>query len=156
MKPLVEALQSDGLSVWWDAQIEGGAGWRQAIQTELDSARCVLVAWTRRSVGPEGHFVHDEATRAQRRHAYLPVLLEAVEPPLGFGETQALPMAGWKGDRSDPRYRNVLEAVRAMVAGVPRGAPLALAPASAIGRRQLMLGGTVLGVAALAQQTESP
>lgn len=39
VKPLVEAMQADGLSVWWDAHIEGGAGWRQAIQTELALAQ---------------------------------------------------------------------------------------------------------------------
>ena len=29
VKPLVEALQADGYAVWWDAQIGGGAAWRQ-------------------------------------------------------------------------------------------------------------------------------
>lgn len=149
VKPLVEALQADGLSVWWDAQIEGGAGWRQAIQTELDSAKCVAVAWTKRSVGPQGQFVHDEATRAQRRGAYLPVLVDAVEPPLGFGEVQALPLAGWKGDRADARYQNVLAAVRAVVGGVPRGAVAAL-PAASVGRRQFVWGGLALGAVAAA------
>ena len=94
VKPLVDALEADGLSVWWDAHIEGGAGWRQRIEQELSSARCVLVAWTKRSAGPEGEFVHDEATRAKRRGVYLPVLLEKVELPLGFGEKQALPLIG--------------------------------------------------------------
>ena len=148
VQPLVEALQADGLSVWWDAQIEGGSGWRQAIQTELDSAKCVLVAWTKRSVGPQGQFVHDEATRAQRRGAYLPVLVDAVEPPLGFGEVQALPLAGWKGDRADPRYLNVLAAVRSVVAGVPRGP--AMAPTASVGRRQFVQGGLALGAVAVA------
>ena len=82
IKPLVEALQADGLSVWWDADIEGGSGWRQAIQQELEAAKCVLVTWTRGSVGPEGWFVHDEAARAQRRGVYLPVLIDETEPPL--------------------------------------------------------------------------
>ena len=105
VRPLVEALEADGLSVWWDAHIGGGDEWRETIARHLDEARCVIVVWSKRSIGPEGRFVRDEATRALRRHAYLPVRIDKVDPPLGFGETQALPLSGWKGNRSDPRYR---------------------------------------------------
>lgn len=104
VRPLVEALESDGYSVWWDEQIGGGAAWRQAIEAELNAAKCVIVVWSKRSVGPEGTFVQDEATRAQQRHIYVPVLIDKVHLPLGFGEMQALPLTGWKGNRSDPRY----------------------------------------------------
>ena len=37
VKPLVDALATDGFSVWWDEQIGGGAAWRQSIETELNS-----------------------------------------------------------------------------------------------------------------------
>ena len=57
-----------------------------------------------------GEFVQDEATRAQHRHVYVPVLIDKVHLPLGFGEMQALPLVGWKGDRADPRYQAVLAA----------------------------------------------
>jgi serine/threonine-protein kinase len=145
VKPLVDALQADGLSVWWDAHIEGGAGWRQRIEQELTSARCVLVAWTKRSAGPEGEFVHDEATRAKRRGVYLPVLLDQVELPLGFGEKQALPLTGWKGDRTDVRYQAVLAAARAVVGSVPL--PTAVAAGPSLGRRAVIGGGVALAAA---------
>src|SRR5688572_4196817 len=99
VQPLVAALEADGLSVWWDARIGSGTGWRESIQEHLDQARCVLVIWSKRSVGRQGSFVHDEATRAQRRGIYLPVRIDRVEPPLGFGEIQARSLTGWKGDR---------------------------------------------------------
>lgn len=95
--PLVEALRSDGFSVWWDAQIAAGSEWRQDIQQELDRAKCVVVVWSRRSAGPEGRFVRDEANRAQRRGTYLPIRIDNVEPPLGFGELHALNLKGWNG-----------------------------------------------------------
>jgi serine/threonine-protein kinase len=117
VRPLVEALQADGFSVWWDEQIGGGATWRHAIETELNAARCVIVAWSKHSVGPDGTFVQDEATRAQQRHVYVPVLIDKVHLPLGFGETQALPLTGWHGSRSDPRFAAVLSAVRRNVDG---------------------------------------
>src|SRR5258708_30240561 len=117
LAPGVEGLEGAGLSVWWDAQIGGGVNWQQDIEQHLDAAKCVIVAWSKRSVGNEGHFVREEARRAERRGAYVPVCLDGVEPPLGFGEIQALPLKGWKGDRSDPRFQAVADAVRARISG---------------------------------------
>jgi serine/threonine-protein kinase len=150
VSPLVRALEADGLSVWWDEQIEAGSGWRQAIQQELDAAKCVLVAWTRRSVGPEGEFVHDEATRAKRRQAYLPVLFDPVDPPLGFGEMQALPLMGWKGNREDARYQAVLEAAREILSGTAPSISAPVRKGPSVSRRGLVGGGVALGGAALA------
>ena len=144
VQPLVEALQADGLSVWWDAHIAGGDDWRESIARELDQAACVVVVWSKRSTGPDGHFVRDEATRALRRHAYLAVRIDKVDPPLGFGESQALPLAGWKGDRSDPRYTAVLNAALAMI-GKP--AVAGRRAGSRIDRRTLIGGGAAIAVA---------
>ena len=95
---LVEALQADGYSVWWDDHIGAGDDWRRTIEQQLDAARSVIVAWSKRSVGPGGRFVRDEASRAQARGVYVPVLIDAVQPPLGFGENQGTSLRGWKGD----------------------------------------------------------
>lgn len=140
VRPLVEALEADGLTVWWDAHIGGGDAWRETIAGQLDEANCVLVVWSKRSVGPDGSFVRDEAARALRRRAYLPVRIDKVDPPLGFGETQALPLIGWKGDRSDPRYATVVNGARAIV-GMEPVAPRQPHFAAVIARRPLLLGG---------------
>jgi TolB-like protein/tetratricopeptide (TPR) repeat protein len=149
VKPLVDALESDGFSVWWDAQIEGGEAWRHSIEAELDAAKCVVVAWSRRSAGPEGTFVQDEATRAQRRHVYVPVTIEKVHLPLGFGETQALDLQGWKGDRSDPRYRAVLAAVDKRV-GIDAKRERSPTGRVVVNRRTAVIGGSAVGAAFLA------
>lgn len=153
LEVLVSALERDGVDVWWDARIGAGEAWREEIQTRLDAARCVIVAWSRRSTAPEGRFVRDEATRAQRRGVYLPVRLDDAEPPLGFGEVQAPSLDGWRGGREHPGYQALLAAVRALVDAEP------LAPASAppvrFSRRHAALAGVgglalvVGGVAAL-------
>jgi serine/threonine-protein kinase len=144
VRPLVEALEAQGLSVWWDAHIAGGDEWRETIARHLNDARCVIVVWSKRSVGPEGSFVRDEATRALRRGVYLPVLIDKVDPPLGFGETQALPLNGWRGNRSDPRYVAVAERVKSI-----SGLDLRPAPASpGVGRRPVLLGGAAAIAAA--------
>jgi TolB-like protein len=146
VKPLVEALQAEGFSVWWDEQIGGGAAWRSAIETELNAAKCVIVVWSSRSIGPEGTFVQDEATRAQQRHVYVPVLIDKVHLPLGFGETQALPLTGWRGDRSDARYEAVLEAVRRNAGAKRRSARPSL-PQPKVDRRTAIAGGAVAAIA---------
>jgi len=147
VQPLVQALQADGYSVWWDEHIGTGDEWRQTIEKQLDGAKCVIVVWAKGSVGPDGHFVRDEASRAQRRHVYVPVIIDAVDPPLGFGESQATSLRGWKGDRSDPRYQAVLAAVRRIAGngtGTAAAAPAGLKP---VNRRAVLAGGGVAVVA---------
>ena len=117
VKPLVDALEADGLKVWWDDRLTAGSAWREDIEKHLDAAACVIVVWSKRSVGPEGRFVRDEATRAQQRGTYLPVRIDRVQPPLGFGEIQSISLQGWKGDRGDRRYHRLLSAVHATIAG---------------------------------------
>jgi serine/threonine-protein kinase len=117
LQPLIAALEAEGFTVWWDTHIGGGAHWREDIQEHLDAAKCVIVVWSKRSVGPEGDFVRDEASRARKRGAYLPIRFDAVDPPLGFGEVQAISLKGWKGDRYDARFQSIAEAVRRRIAG---------------------------------------
>jgi TolB-like protein/Tfp pilus assembly protein PilF len=146
--PLVEALEADGLTVWWDAQIGGGDEWRRSIEQQLDAAKCVLVVWSKRSTAPEGRFVRDEASRAMERGVYLPVRIDNVRLPLGFGETQALALTGWKSGANDPRYRAVLSAVRAIVGGIARHEHRAVAHERAVDRRLVLGGGAAAVVAA--------
>ena len=144
IRPLVQCLQSDGYSVWWDERIGAGDAWRETIERELDGARCVVVVWSKRSVGPEGGFVREEATRAQRRGVYVPVLIDAVDPPLGFGEKQTTSLRGWKGECGDTRYQAVHSAVQRLAGNGSAEVADRRAPAS---RRAALIGG---GVAAIA------
>lgn len=148
LKPLVAALEAEGFTVWWDAHIDGGTNWHEDIATHLDAAKCVIVAWTKLSVGHDGHFVRDEARRAQRRDAYLPVCLDEVEPPLGFGEIQALSLKSWKGNRSDPKFVAVASAVRNQVSGERIARPHVHSGEPKISRRVAIAGG--VGAVAIA------
>ena len=137
--PLVHALEADGYRVWWDAEIGGGEQWREEICRHLDAARLVIVVWSKRSVGPQGNFVRDEATRALKRHAYLPVTIDKVDPPLGFGETQSLNLQSWKGDPAHHRYQALLATVRSRLGqSDPARAPVAK---RGLDRRTAMVGG---------------
>jgi serine/threonine-protein kinase len=144
---LVQALETDGLSVWWDAHIGGGDAWRETILRHLEAAKCVIVIWSRRSVGPKGEFVRDEASRALKRKTYFPVRIDKIDPPLGFGETQALDLTGWKGDRSDPRYNAVLSVLRQRFAIKAKRARSDPAEQKGMDRRALLAGGSVAALA---------
>ena len=149
VRPLVEALEAEGLAVWWDEQVGGGEAWRETIEQHLDAAACVIVVWSKRSTGSEGRFVRDEATRAARRRTYLPVRIDKVDPPLGFGEMQALNLQGWKGERSDPRYHAVSGCVHSMLG---QKAPTIgrQAPRSRVSRRAVLAGGGAAAAVAAA------
>lgn len=118
---IVAALREAGHSVWWDADLGAGDRWRDAIVAELDAARCVLVCWTEGSVGPEGSYVREEAERARQRRILLPLLLDRVAPPFGFGEVQAVDLVVWNGSVQSPAWQAVLRATRAILQGKPQG-----------------------------------
>jgi hypothetical protein len=122
---IVDGLKKAGLSVWWDRAIPGGEAWRQNILDHLDAARCVIVVWSALSVSSAGEFVREEAARARSRGVLLPVRVDAVLPPLGFGEIQTLDLINWRGRDSDLRFVDVVNAAKALVEGRPRPHPAA-------------------------------
>ena len=83
---LAAALQTRGLIVWWDREILGGAEFSEVIERELNRARVALVLWSAQSV--RSPFVRDESARAQADGKLLPLRIEDVSPPLGFGQLQ--------------------------------------------------------------------
>ena len=150
--PLVQALEAEGISLWWDQHIGAGSDWRAEIETRLEAARCVLVAWSERATGPEGRFVRDEAAAAQETGRYLPITIDPVRPPLGFREVQAIDLVGWKGQGSDPRFQALLAAIRSRLSGdVPTDAvPRQPIAQPRISRRTVLAGGTGAAVAVAA------
>ncbi len=130
---LVRALESTALSVWWDRSLPGGENWRRQVENALDAAKCVIVVWTHNSVGPAGDFVRDEASQAKRRGVLVPVLMDKVDPPLGFGEIQAIDLTHWNGSSRDPFFQDLSAAVTAKLEG--RAIPQAKGPRKRLTRR---------------------
>jgi TolB-like protein len=136
-QPLVDALIAEGFDVWWDVGIGGGARWRQTIVERLTQAKCVIVLWSQLSVGPEGEFVHDEAAHAKARGVYLPVTLDSVAPPLGFGQVQCVPLTQWDGTREHRQFAAIVGVIQALLRGdvLPHEAAYAPAPVAKVRRR---------------------
>jgi TolB-like protein len=135
-QPLVDALAAEGIDVWWDVGIDGGARWRQTIVERLTAAKCVIVLWSELSVGPDGEFVHDEAAHAKARGVYLPVTLDPVAPPLGFGQVQCVPLTEWNGTPDHHQFKAMVGIVKALLRGEPLTHNAVVLPAAPRPRRR--------------------
>lgn len=93
---LVEALEADGFSVWWDRHIDGGTAFAMEIERALNSATVVVVVWSVSSV--KSDWVLDEANTGKRNGKLIPIQLDATPPPLGFRQYQVVDFSKWKGD----------------------------------------------------------
>jgi hypothetical protein len=115
--PLVNALGKTGWSVFWDRTIPAGKTWRQVIGAEIRTCRSVLVVWTQNSVTSE--WVLEEAETGKRRGILIPVLLDDVEPPFGFGNIQAANLTAWNGDNSSPSFTHLVADIAHILGPVP-------------------------------------
>jgi Sulfatase-modifying factor enzyme 1/TIR domain len=110
---LARVFEDQGWSVWWDTRLEAGDVWDEVIERELTAAHCVVVLWSQQSI--RKRWVRDEANEGLRREILIPVLIDDVRPPLGFGLVQAELLVGWSGDRSDPRLGRLLAAISSQI-----------------------------------------
>ena len=115
--PLINALEKTGWSVFWDRTIPAGKTWRQVIGAEIRTCRSVVVAWTKSSVTSE--WVLEEAETGKRRQILIPVLLDEVEPPFGFGTIQAANLAAWDGACSSPAFTRLVGDIAAILGPAP-------------------------------------
>ena len=108
VRPIVKALEGAGYEVWWDPEIRAGTAFRKEIETELEKASCVIVVWSKTS--RESDFVCDEAERGRERDVLVPVWIDKVRPPLGFGSVHVENLVGWDGGpEADPWQRVMLQ-----------------------------------------------
>jgi hypothetical protein len=88
-------LESCGWSVWWDHKILTGQAFDEAIERELEAAKCVIVLWSRESIGSE--WVKNEAAFAAERGVLVPALIDRVKLPLEFRRRQTADLVEWDG-----------------------------------------------------------
>jgi TIR domain len=115
---LASALESRGWSVWWDRRIVAGQTFDQAIERELESARSVVVLWSKDSI--ESEWTKNEATAAAERNVLVPALLDDVRIPLEFRRKQTANLIDWDGEASHEGFQALCEGVAGRI-GPPSG-----------------------------------
>ena len=111
---IIMELEKRGWSVFWDRDIPPGMRWHDFIAKALGESRCVLVVWSQHSINSA--WVIEEAEEAKQRGVLVPLLLDAVSAPFGFGRIQAADLSDWKNNTSAPEFQQLIYAIDAKIA----------------------------------------
>ena len=114
---LAEGLERYGWSTFWDRTIPIGKTWRETIGKELNDARCVIVLWSKTSI--QSGWVQEEADDAKRRGVLVPILIENVQPPIGFRSIQAAHLENWDGTEPPQGFRRLIADIAALIGPPP-------------------------------------
>ena len=109
--PLVAAFEAQGWSVWWDPEITPGDEFDALIGAELESARAVVVVWTRSSV--ESRWVKGEARDAADRGVLVPVRFENARLPIDVRSIHTTELDDWGESRDSAPFKALCAALEA-------------------------------------------
>jgi len=120
---LLEALQQQGFSVWWDREIVPSQNWQRRIEDAIRQARCVVVLWTPHSAASD--YVREEASFAREQEKFLPVLVVDADIPVPFRLIQTADLRDWDGGADHSGLRDLAAGVRACIgrSAVPEAPP---------------------------------
>jgi hypothetical protein len=107
---LYKALKEENLDIWWDAGLQAGDTFDEKIQQVLQAAKAVVVMWSPDAV--ESEWVRGEGTIGRERGVLVPVMVKPVNIPVPFNLIHTADLCDWRGDRSDPVYRDVVARIK--------------------------------------------
>ncbi len=123
---MASGLEAEGYSVAHSAAKAEGLE-RSA---ELAESACGVVLWSKAGVRHDGLAI--SAAQAFNAGKLTPIFLQDVEPPYPYDLIPGLDATGWKGDREEPAWRDILSTIRDALGGkvpAPRAAPAPAPPA---------------------------
>ena len=107
--PLVDFLESKGLSVWWDRNIQPGDSFEELIDAQILKASCVIVVWSHTSVN--SRWVKNEALEGQDRNILVPVMIDDIRIPVAFKQSQAADFTRWPDVVDDSEIQGFLASI---------------------------------------------
>lgn len=123
VQALVAALEAEGISVWWDQQIQPTDEWFASILEEARHCRCLFGIWTDNSIDPRGMFI-----KSQDQHNYmelehreagpervLGILYKGSRIPKLYADKQCVDLSSWEhGDRKHRAFQQLVKVVAGM------------------------------------------
>lgn len=109
VRTLAGALEARGFSIWWDRKIKPGQTFDQVIEDQLDTAKSVVVVWSKSSISSE--WVKNEASAAATRGVLVPAMIDNVKLPLEFRRKQTADLIKWGGDPLHDGFQAVCDAI---------------------------------------------
>ena len=106
---VAEGLRTENITFWWDQDIAPGDDWALTIDDKLEAANHVLVNWSKQA--RDSLYVRGEALDALDRGKLLQVSLDGARLPVPFNAIQTVFLTDWSGDRSDSRWRGLINAM---------------------------------------------
>jgi len=118
LMPLVDALEQQGWSVFWDHRaIPVGRDWHEMIGEAIQECRCVLVAWSVHSI--KSPWVKEEALAGKERKILFPILLDKVALPFGFKVLQSANFSQWDQRTDHPEFLKLNKGIRRALSKQP-------------------------------------
>lgn len=114
VRPIVDALGSQGFSVWWDPVGAAGEDLDEMVLREIREASCVIVAWSTAAV--ESDWVKGEAEEARKQKKLISLSIDDAELPLRFGHGVRPDLSSWNGATGESEFQKLLKGVGAFVA----------------------------------------
>lgn len=137
-RAMISLLEGLGYKVWWDGLIPGGERFDKVTGNALETARAVVVLWSKSSV--DSHWVNDEAGRGRDKGRLVPISIDGTLPPLGFGQFQFIDVSKEGLRASGPQMQRALTALAALFDGEAPALPK-IRKGPALSRRGLVAGG---------------
>jgi hypothetical protein len=106
-------FERESMSVFWDKTIPPGKTFDQYINEQLEAAKCIVVLWSQWSIHSD--WVKEEAQRGVQRKILVPVFIDKVAPPLGFGRIETAELFDWEGDTAEGEFQNLLQAIEVLI-----------------------------------------
>jgi len=122
-RKLASVLATRGWSVWWDRKIIAGQSFDQVIERELETAKSVVVLWSKDSISSE--WVKNEAAVAAEKGVLVPALIDRVKLPLEFRRKQTVDLVDWDGNSSHSGLQPLYEGISSAIAGMVPPQPIA-------------------------------
>lgn len=123
---IATALRAEGCEVWLDDALPAHRAYADVIEERLRGAKAIVVIWSSDAV--KSQWVRAEADFARKAGTLVQLSIDGAIPPLPFNQIHCAQLAGWDGDSNSIGWRNILESIRDLIAGVQEDA-LPVAPA---------------------------